>query len=497
MTFRILANTPPWVWGLLAALLALGIGQMFARTASLARVMVLPAAITSLAFYGILSAFGAAPAGWLTWCAAAALAVPALLRLPLPAGSRYDAATRRFHLPGSPLPLILILGIFLTKYVVGVMLAIRPSLAHDGGFTVSVAGLYGAFSGILIGRALRLARLARSPERVRVRPDGRHTLPKLLGGLAAGTLSLVALLLAGMIAFGTAEAPPPLAAVSDAFRTADYSGLPALERYAARDGAELAFRAYRAGASERVAVLIHGSSGDSHAMHGVGRALAAAGVTAYALDMRGHGASGRRGDVDYVGQLDDDLADFAAWLRHAHPDARRVLVGHSSGGGFALRTAGGANRELFDAYLLLAPMLHQSAPTTRPDAGGWVKVYVPRLIGLTLLDRFGLPWFQHLPVLAFALPPEAATQTTGAYSYRLQLSFRPHEDYLNDARGIVRPTRLLAGEADELFIADRYAPLLEPLQPRLGVRLLPGITHSGIVMAPNALREVAVEVLKI
>lgn len=494
MLVQILANTPTWVWGLLAALLALGASQLFTRSASLLRVMILPAAMTGLSLYGTLSVFGAAPAGLLAWCAAAGMAVPLVLRRPLPARTRYDAATRRFSLPGSGLPLLLILGIFFTKYVVGVMLAMRPALAGDAGFAPAVAALYGAFSGVFIGRALRLWRLAKQPQRVRVRSDDdRISLPRLLGGLAAGALALVVLVLAGLIAFGAADPPPPLAAVTRAFRAADYSGLPPLERYAARDGAPLAFRAYRAGAGDRVAVLIHGSSGDSHAMHTVGRALSASGITAYALDMRGHGASGRRGDIDYTGQLDDDLADFAAVLRGTHPGARLTLIGHSSGGGFALRTAGGGNRELFDAYLLLAPLLHQSAPTARPDAGGWVKVFVPRIIGLNILDRLGLPWFQHLPVLAFALPPEAAAKTTATYSYRLQLSFRPHEDYLADVRGISRPTRLLVGAEDELFVAERYAPLLEPLQSQLRVKVLPGITHVGIVMEAAALQAIVAE----
>lgn len=494
MLVRILANTPIWVWGLLAALLALGASQLFTRSASLMRVMILPAAMTGLSLYGTLSVFGAAPAGLLAWCAAAGMAVPLVLRRPLPARTRYDAATRRFTLPGSGLPLLLILGIFLTKYVVGVMLAMRPALAGDAGFAPAVAALYGAFSGVFIGRALRLWRLAKQPQRVRVRSDDdKIPLPRLLGGLAAGVLALAVLMLAGLIAFGAADPPPPLAAVSRAFRAADYAGLPPLEHYAARDGAPLAFRAYRAGAGNRVAVLIHGSSGDSHAMHAVGRALAASGITAYALDMRGHGASGRRGDIDYTGQLDDDLADFAAVLRGIHPGARLTLIGHSSGGGFALRTAGGGNRELFDAYLLLAPLLHESAPTTRLDAGGWVKVFVPRIIGLGILDRLGLPWFQHLPVLAFALPPEAAAKTTATYSYRLQLNFRPHEDYLADVRGISRPTRLLVGAQDELFVAERYAPLLEPLQPQLRVKVLSGITHIGIVMDAAALQAVVAE----
>ncbi len=33
MVSSIIANTPPWVWGLLAVLLALGISQLFTRRA--------------------------------------------------------------------------------------------------------------------------------------------------------------------------------------------------------------------------------------------------------------------------------------------------------------------------------------------------------------------------------------------------------------------------------------------------------------------------------
>lgn len=164
MLVRILANTPTWVWGLLAALLALGASQMFTRSASLSRVMFLPAAMAGLALYGIFSVFGANPAALLSWCAAAALAVPALLCRPLPARTSYDATTRRYTLPGSALPLLLILSIFLTKYVVGVTLAMQPALGEDALFAPAVSALYGVFSGIFIGRALRLWRLAKRPD---------------------------------------------------------------------------------------------------------------------------------------------------------------------------------------------------------------------------------------------------------------------------------------------------------------------------------------------
>jgi uncharacterized protein DUF6622 len=65
-----------------------------------------------------------------------------------------------FKLPGSWVPLLLILGIFLTRYVVGVELAMRPGLAHDANYVLVTGVLYGLFSGIFVGRAARLLRLA-------------------------------------------------------------------------------------------------------------------------------------------------------------------------------------------------------------------------------------------------------------------------------------------------------------------------------------------------
>ena len=90
-----------------------------------------------------------------------AIALLALMgtRQPHPA-ARYDAATRSFTLPGSWLPLALILGIFSVKYVVGVELVMQPALAHDGLYTLVAGGLYGLFSGAFAGRALRTFRLA-------------------------------------------------------------------------------------------------------------------------------------------------------------------------------------------------------------------------------------------------------------------------------------------------------------------------------------------------
>jgi hypothetical protein len=159
----IVKNTPTWVWGLLAGLTALGLSQVRDRTASLARITIMPVVMTALAIWGIVSAFSASPMfGYvmLAWMFAAAVMLALITPMSPPKGACYDAASRTFALPGSWVPMLLILGIFLTKYFVGVELAMQPSLARDGQYTLVVGALYGAFSGIFTGRALRLWRLA-------------------------------------------------------------------------------------------------------------------------------------------------------------------------------------------------------------------------------------------------------------------------------------------------------------------------------------------------
>lgn len=159
----IVQRTPAWVWGLLAALLALGISQLFDRQLTLGRVIVTPIAMLGLALYGIFSAFGNGGhlgAVTLTWLIAIAASIAVMLRLSAPAGTAYDAHDGQFSVPGSAVPLLLILGIFLVKYIVGVELAMQPAQARDASFALPIALMYGAFNGIFAGRALRLLRLA-------------------------------------------------------------------------------------------------------------------------------------------------------------------------------------------------------------------------------------------------------------------------------------------------------------------------------------------------
>ena len=160
MLIEIFLHTPKWVFVVFFALLWLGSRQLLSGRVSLTRVTLLPVVMTALSFYGLISAFGDSPAALATWAVAAAALAAIVLQRPLPATTRYDAATRTFHVTGSAVPLVLMMGIFLTKYVVGVMLAMHLPLAHQFNFALGISALYGACTGIFVARSLRLWKLA-------------------------------------------------------------------------------------------------------------------------------------------------------------------------------------------------------------------------------------------------------------------------------------------------------------------------------------------------
>jgi len=288
---------------------------------------------------------------------------------------------------------------------------------------------------------------------------------------------------------GAPRPPPPMESINTPFRSVDFSDLAQLKHYTARDGARLAFRAYAPATSpaKGSAVLIHGSSASSNSLHPLAKGLAQAGYAVYALDMRGHGESGPKGQITYIGQLEDDVEDF---LGAVHPAGTRTLVGLSSGGGFALRFAASSRQKLFDQYMLLAPFIHQDAPTARPEAGGWVTTGVARIITLTLLNRFGITRFNTLPVLAFALTSEAQKFLTPTYSYALATNFRPHNDYRVDIGAAEQPLRVLVGQDDEIFHADQFSAVFEEAGRPVPVTLLPGVGHVDITLQPAAIQAV-------
>lgn len=154
-------HTPWWVWGLLAALVILGWLQSRDRTAGIAAVTSLPIGMSIFGLWGTVAAFGRSPLALQAlglYLLATGIAFTLLARRP--AAAWYDHSSRTFDLAGSWTPLALFLAVFATRYAASVQLTLHPMLAEEYRFALPVAALYGAFSGIFLGRAAQLWRLA-------------------------------------------------------------------------------------------------------------------------------------------------------------------------------------------------------------------------------------------------------------------------------------------------------------------------------------------------
>jgi pimeloyl-ACP methyl ester carboxylesterase len=302
-------------------------------------------------------------------------------------------------------------------------------------------------------------------------------------------LVVAAIIPVAVVLFDSPTSPPLMASMAAPTRQTNLD-FPAPRQFRARDGTSLQYYAYPA-APEKIAILIHGSAGPGTSMHVLAESLRATGVTVYVPDIRGHGGSGRRGDIDYIGQIDDDLADFVAQLGAVRSGETRTLVGFSAGAGFTIRFAGGPYGLLFDRYVLLSPTTLSGAPTLRPNAGGWVSLALPRIVTIAWLNHLGIHWFDGFHVISYAISPEMAQSMTASYSYRLTVNFgagRQYETYLSNIR---RPAALLVGDADEQVIADQFAPLLQRLGVNIPVTVMPNMKHTDMIKNPEAIQVIA------
>jgi non-heme chloroperoxidase len=335
----------------------------------------------------------------------------------------------------------------------------------------------------------RLASRASGTERLGARVT--HVVSALLG-------ALIVLVFATPL-FLIASPPPPIETPRDVF---DFTSLrpikteidlPSLRRYRARDGEELAYRIYDSTA-DRILIFIHGSSYHGAGYHALASAISQSGAAKVVLpNLRGHFQSGRRrGDVEYLGQLEDDLVDLVGFLRGERLDGPITLGGHSSGGGLAIRFAGGSHRDVVSSFLLMSPIIPRSPSVRSGTAGGWASLHWRRLYGLLALNAIGIHGFNGLPIVEFNKPAKYWDGTeTLSYSYRLNISYHPRYNYQNDIGALGDTTFVLVGADDQAIDPEALRTMFAQDAPRAQVAVLPGINHFGIFTDPAALGMIA------
>lgn len=474
---QIVANTPLWVWPLMVMVLALGWYGLRPRTVPPVRLAILPLIGVGTSVAALLQSPQAS-------FAAASWGLALLVTLPVGHAIGRRRAVQwlpdgRLEIAGGWFMLLFGASIFVTRYALGLLFGVLPALKAEPVWIAMSGGIGGVIAGVGLGWLAGLLWRAQWMRRT-------------LWGL--GSVPLVAVAAFGaVIAFSSPGELPRLPA-GDSLPGADSwnrAEIPAVSRVSARDGAPLTYRLYPARA-DRAVVLVHGSSGTSSSMHKLAQALQAAGATVYSISLRGHGGSGTmNGDSSYLGQLDDDLVDFVQAARLSGAKIHRTLMGFSSGGGFVLRAASGPNHALFDDYVAIAPYIAHDSPTARPASGGWTRVAVPRIVALSILEDFGLPLFQDLPVVRFATAAKADDRRTPVYSFRLTAGMHLDRNWRAAIGRIDRPTAVIVGADDELFHADRYAALFAGLNPRISVEVVPGLGHMDMIAHSRACAAVA------
>lgn len=112
-----------------------------------------------------------------------------------------------------------------------------------------------------------------------------------------------------------------------------------------------------------------------------------------------------------------------------------------------------------------------------------------------MLNTVGITALNHLPIVSFAFPKSVLDGPLGdtatlSYSFRLNQSFAPREDYLNDLSRLP-PFILIAGTDDEAFNADLYEPTISPVNTKGRYFLLDGVSHLDVMYEPRTEEHIA------
>ncbi|MFT4102937.1 MAG: hypothetical protein QM674_18265 [Burkholderiaceae bacterium] len=180
-----LAHIPAWVFAVFALLVVLGWRHGRARWVDPRVIGAVALALPAYSASGVVSAFGGHAGELGAWAVGLVLAAVAASRARALRDLPWDPAARRVHVPGSWLPMAVMLGIFSLKFVLGAATAQGTPVPAGSLTALAIAAGLGAFSGVFAGRARAVHRAAQRGRTasVSVRP------PDLSQSFAAVTLA--------------------------------------------------------------------------------------------------------------------------------------------------------------------------------------------------------------------------------------------------------------------------------------------------------------------
>jgi alpha-beta hydrolase superfamily lysophospholipase len=145
-----------------------------------------------------------------------------------------------------------------------------------------------------------------------------------------------------------------------------------------------------------VVVLSHGYAEHARRYDHVALRFGESGLVTYALDHRGHGRSGgKRVYLRDLSEYTDDFHTLVGIAASDHPNLKRVVLGHSMGGGIVF-AYGVEHPDDYTAMVLSGPAVDAQAAVSP------VKVFIAKALGKVMP---GLP-VEQLPTDAVSRDPE-------------------------------------------------------------------------------------------
>lgn len=287
-------------------------------------------------------------------------------------------------------------------------------------------------------------------------------------------------------------------------------------QFKARDGIELSLLHFAVDAPRGVVVLMHGSTYNGKRYANLAKAIHRQGFEVLLPDWRGHGQSGgKRGDCDYIGQLEDDLADLLDFYR-TFGSAPVILAGHSAGAVICMRYIVKYGCDGISAMALIAPAInspleavrfdqpaaaaqyairHFRKPPPKPPVEEKTKVMAQKFAPQLLLQQFWLakllPPLRHRTALRFPANEQMAKLEGRVldYSYNMMMACEL-SDYPLTFRKITVPLLLLTGLNDEILNSDFLSTCYHwHVDAELDCQLieLPNVNHMAVINAANGI----------
>ncbi|GGF09961.1 hypothetical protein GCM10010954_05580 [Halobacillus andaensis] len=254
------------------------------------------------------------------------------------------------------------------------------------------------------------------------------------------------------------------------------------KRYAARDFSSLPYVHFKneGHTNNRAFIMIHGVTAEVDHHEEMARTYHAGGDIFLPI-LRGYDNNHPKGDLDYIGQYDDDLFDFIHFVRK-QGFTEIILAGHSMGCANLLRLIH-KNKDAADGYVFFAPYFHPGLPVYQDDANEQFKpstdvdykVYSKKATLLAVLQKMGINRWNGQTV---AIIPDEFNQGSLVHlTFRLLIS-RFLETMPNDEM----PERFMTfiGEDDEVIVSSKLQEWHEKTFKQK-VMIIPGEDHNHLL----------------